>query len=116
MFYLSYFVLFLLAFPPQEPTTISGAEAKAHAGQIVRVCGIVKSIKERRGNAPTFLNFDQPYPKNEFTAIIWRWQRHRFLDLGKQLGRNVCVTGQVREYRGRAQMTLTKADQLSQSH
>lgn len=103
--------MFLFATPPQTP--IASAEAKAHAGQVVRVCGVLKTIKEPRGNAPTFLNFDQLYPKNEFTAIIWRWQRHLFLDLRARRGQPICVTGVVYLYRERAQMTLTKAEQLT---
>lgn len=117
MFVLSNIVvcMFLLAFPPQEEIkTVSAAEAKAEAGRVVRVCGIVAGIYEsRRGNTPTILNFEKPYPQNEFGGVVWRWQRHRFGNLRAQIGQKICVTGRVRLYRGAAQMTLTKAEQLT---
>ena len=113
MFYLSIISLIvsLLANPPQTEKTITASEAKAYVGQTVRVCGVVFSIRESRRGAgsPTFLNFDQPYSRTEFSAVIWRWQRHHFLNLRERRGQRTCVIGKVREYRGRAQMTLTKA-------
>ena len=77
MSYLScwYFVVYLLAFPPQAvPRPLTAAEAKAHVGERVKVCGVIASIYEPRGSSrsPTMLNFDHKFLQNEFTAIIWK--------------------------------------------
>ena len=79
------------------------------------MCGLIASIYEPRGcsRRPTMLNFDAKYPQNEFTAIIWKWQRHRFPGLRALVKEKACVTGEVREYRGRAEITLRESEQLS---
>lgn len=113
---LSFIVLSLLANPPQsEPKTITSAEAKVHVGESVKVCGVVRGVYEpqRSQRNPSFLNFDKPYPQTEFTAVIWRQDRAAFGDLRGTVGKKACVTGQVKEYRGRAQMVLTRGEQLS---
>lgn len=106
--------LLLLASPPQDLTAITSAEAKRHVGERVKVCGILSQIKEPfRRSGPTYLNFEQKYPRNEFAAVIWKWQRHRFVDLKARIGKSICVVGQMKEYEGRAQITLTKTEQLT---
>lgn len=82
--------LLLLPHPPQDLTAITSAEAKRHVGERVKVCGVIASIYEPRRSRrnPTMLNFDKPYPQT-------------------------CVTGQIRDFKGRAQMTLSKAEQLT---
>ncbi len=108
--------LFLFANPPQsaELQTITTAQAKTHLGETVKVCGLLMEVREPfRRSGPTYLNFDAKYPKNEFSAIIWKWQRHRFVELKAQIGKQVCVTGQVKEYQGKPQITLTINYQFS---
>ena len=106
--------LLLLPQPPQQMSAITSAEAKHHIGETVKVCGRIATIYEPRRSKrnPTFLNFDKPYPQVEFTAIIWQQARAAFGNLPAWIGKPTCVTGVVREYRGRAQMTLTHATNL----
>ena len=49
-------------------------------GQKATVCGIVASATflSRSKGQPTFLNLDQPYPRQIFTAVIWGKDREYF--------------------------------------
>jgi hypothetical protein len=53
--------------------TLTATEAKAHIGEQATVCGKVVSTRYAEGShgQPTFLNFDQRYPKQVFTLLIW---------------------------------------------
>ncbi len=120
MYYLSHLFLcwawlLLLPQPPQQMNAITSSDAKRHVGERARVCGVVASIYEPRRSKrnPTMLNFDQPYPQTEFTAIIWQQHRPAFGDVRALVKQRVCVTGWVRAYRGRAQMTLQTSEQMS---
>jgi hypothetical protein len=62
-----------LSAQPRKVQTITAEQAKDHIGETARVCGMVVSPHyafETRGH-PTFLNFDRPYPRQVFTAVIW---------------------------------------------
>lgn len=61
---------------------ISAAEAKNHIGEKAAVCGNVVSTHyaaRSKGN-PTFLNLDEPYPRQIFTILIWGSDRPKFGD------------------------------------
>ena len=50
---------------------IAAAEAKNHVGEKMTVCGKVVSTHFASGSKgqPTFLNLDEPYPKEVFTIL-----------------------------------------------
>ena len=52
-------------------------------GQNATVCGIVvtATFSGRSKGQPTFLNLDQPYPCQIFTAVIWGKDREYFIAL-----------------------------------
>jgi hypothetical protein len=60
--------------------TLTATEAKAHIGEQATVCGKVVSTRwaESSRGSPTFLNFDQPYPDQVFTLVIWGNDRSKF--------------------------------------
>jgi hypothetical protein len=75
------FLFFLLAFSTSAQTNkITAAEAKDHVGEVRTVCGKVVSthyaVKSK--GEPTFLNLDEPYPKEVFTILIWGSDRAMF--------------------------------------
>jgi len=50
---------------------------------------------------PTFLNLDAPYPRQVFTVVIWGSDRPKFsAPEEKYRGKQICVTGQIKEFRG----------------
>src|SRR5262252_3493302 len=69
-----------LSFAGFSGESISPSQAAAHVGETKTVCGRVASTKfaESSNRSPTFLNLDQPYPKQIFTAVIWGADRPKF--------------------------------------
>src|ERR1700751_2782407 len=95
----------LLAIPDLSAQTkkLTTAEAKDHVGDRATVCGRVVSThyaKSSKGEA-TFLNLDEPYPKEIFTILIWGSDREKFGSPELEYkGRRVCATGKITSYRG----------------
>jgi hypothetical protein len=64
---------------------------------------------------PTFLDLDKPYPNAPFTAVIFGDDRAKFGTPETSLrGKRVCVTGQIRYYRGKPEIILSDPTQLAQ--
>ena len=93
----------LLAFGQSSSVKLSATEAKNHIGQQATVCGKVASTRyasTSRGK-PTFLNLGKPYPNQVFTILIWGENREKFgTPEEKYRDQQVCVTGNITEYRG----------------
>ena len=88
----------LLAQPSLTPV-----EAKAHVGEMATVCGKVVSARfaESSTRQPTFLNLDQPFPKQIFTVVIFGSDRGKFGEPEKAfLNQTICATGTIEDYRG----------------
>jgi len=95
---------------------VPAAEADRHVGRVARVCGRVASaahIGSVQG-APTFLNFDQAYPNQVFTVVIWGSNRAKFERPPERMydGRTICVTGEIETYKGRPQIEVTDPGQI----
>ena len=91
-------------------------EAARHVGENATVCGLVASATYASGlNAqPTFLNLGKPYPDQIFTAVIFGRDRGKFGTPETRRGKQICVTGEIRLYRGKPEITLTDPKQLSE--
>ncbi len=94
---------------------LTGAEAKDHIGNRATVCGKVVSThyaKSSKGE-PTFLNLDEPYPKEVFTILIWGSDREKFgTPEDEYKGLRVCVTGKITSYRSRPEIVATERGQI----
>jgi len=94
---------------------LTSAEAKNHIGERATVCGKVVSAHyatRTKGN-PTFLNLDEPYPKQIFTILIWGSDRPKFGDPeNKYANKNVCVSGTVKDYRGVPEVVAEQPSQI----
>ena len=100
----------------QQEDIVRAHQAIEHAGEYAMVCGVVASARYNRDSkgAPTYLNFDKPYPDQDFSAIIFGKNRKNFSPDPETLaGYKACVYGKVKIYKGKAQIELVKADQLS---
>ena len=64
----------------QAADTLAAKDAAAHVGETATVCGTVVSANYtvKSKGPPTFLNFDQPYPNQVFTLMIWGSDRAKF--------------------------------------
>lgn len=94
---------------------ITAAEAKDHIGDRATVCGKVASThyaKSSKGE-PTFLNLDEPYPKEIFTILIWGSDRGKFgTPESEYKALQVCVTGKITTYRGVPEIVANEREQI----
>jgi hypothetical protein len=113
-----YLFSLLLAFSTAAQTNkITGAEAKDHVGEIRTVCGKVVSTHYASGSKgqPTFLNLDEPYPKEVFTILIWGNDRAKFgTPETKYKDAKVCVTGKITSHREKPEIIATEPSQIVQ--
>lgn len=95
--------------------SLTPAEAKAHVGEMATVCGKVVSARfaESSTRQPTFLNLDQPFPKQIFTVVIFGSDRSKFGEPEKEfLNQTICATGTIEDYRGLPQIVATEPKQI----
>jgi hypothetical protein len=106
-----YSLLLLLAISTAAQTSkITAAEAKDHVGETRTVCGRVASthFASKSKGEPTFLNLDEPYPKEVFTILIWGSDRAKFgTPETKYKDAKVCVTGKITSHREKPEIIAT---------
>lgn len=105
--------------PPKAPTGVSWDEAKHHIGERTTVCGPVVDSMWASGSKgkPTFLNIGKPYPDpNRFTVVIWIQNRGKFPQPPEDyyLGKTICVTGLIDEYKGIPQIEVKDPSQIQE--
>jgi DNA/RNA endonuclease YhcR with UshA esterase domain len=95
--------------------TLTSTEAKAHIGEQATVCGKVVSTRwaESSRGGPTFLNFDQPYPDQVFTLVIWGNDRSKFDNPeATYRGKRVCVNGKISAFKGVPEVIANDPSQI----
>jgi DNA/RNA endonuclease YhcR with UshA esterase domain len=116
--YTIYFLFFLVTLSTSaQSNKITAAEGKDHVGETRTVCGKVVSTHYASGSKgqPTFLNLDEPYPKEVFTILIWGSDRAKFgAPETKYKDARVCVTGKITSYRGKPEIIATEPKQIVQ--
>lgn len=103
-------------FSRSHAVTLAATQARDHAGETATVCGVVASatFAVRTKGTPTFLNLDQPYPKQVFTAVIWGSDRPKFGQPEVSYrGKHICVTGTIKVFRGMPEIVVTTPSQIS---
>src|SRR5262245_47804488 len=75
--------------PTGAPPVYAASTARAHVGANATVTGTIAEVNF----APSLvrLNFDQPFPKQTFTAVIFAPNTNRFGDLASLKGKNIEV-------------------------
>jgi DNA/RNA endonuclease YhcR with UshA esterase domain len=107
--------LMLTTFCLAEGKKINAREASSYIGQEITVCGVVASSKYafRSKGQPTFLNLDEPYPHQIFTVLIWGNDRLAFGTPDVYYsGKNICVEGVIKRYRGTPEIIVKSPDQI----
>src|SRR5262245_38514307 len=101
-----------------QPAPLTAAEAKAHIGEQATVCGLVKSARwaSASNHKPTFLNLDEPYPKQVFTVVIFEESRGKFATAPEDRfkDKRICVTGKIEEFRGTPEIVVTAPSQIAE--
>src|SRR5262249_51424279 len=90
-------------------------QAKNHFRETATVCGVVVSTKyaESSRRSPTFLDLDNPSPRQPFTIVIWGTDRAKFgTPEATYAGKRVCVTGTIQEHRGKPEIVATDPSQI----
>jgi hypothetical protein len=94
---------------------ITPAEAKNHVGEESTVCGTVVGTRyaDRSKGQPTFLNLDEPYPKQIFTIVIWGSDRPKFGEPERTYrDERVCVTGTITSHKGTPEIAASDPTQM----
>jgi hypothetical protein len=66
-----------------------------------------------RKRKPTFIDFGPPHPNQLFTALIWGEYRDKFDYVPESLlGKTVCVSGKITEYKGKAEIKVSDPTQI----
>jgi hypothetical protein len=95
---------------------LTAHQAAEYVGETATVCGVVVSANyaTKSKGQPTFLNFDQAYPNQIFTVVILGSDRPKFGTPERSfLGKRVCATGEILQYRGKPEIIATSPDQLT---
>jgi len=95
---------------------LTAAQAKDHVGERATVCGTVASAKfaEKTKGSPTFLDFEKPFPRQLFTAVIWGDDRPKFGQPEVEYqGKKICVTGEIKLFRKRPEIVVTEKNQIT---
>ena len=93
-----------------EPLRLTAAEAKDHIGTNAIVTGTI--VEVHKGGRTINLNFDNPFPKQPFSAVIFSEKTNLFPEVDNLKGKSVECSGKITEYRDRPQIVLLKTNQL----
>jgi hypothetical protein len=96
---------------------LTTAQAKNHVGKNATVCGVVAIAIYANSShrQPTLICFDNYYPHQSFTAVIWGEDRSKFGTPETTLnGKEICVSGVIEEYQGKPQIVLRRKGQLTE--
>jgi DNA/RNA endonuclease YhcR with UshA esterase domain len=108
-------VILLAVSPALAQKALTATEAKDHIGEQGTVCGKVVSTRyaESSRGSPTFLNFDQPYPNQVFTLLIWGSDRSKFGDPETSYrGKRICITGKLTSFKGVPEVVASEPAQI----
>jgi hypothetical protein len=95
--------------------TLTPAEAAQAIGHKATICGVVASVHFAMSShgSPTFVNLGEPYPNEPFQIVIWGDDRPGFSPAPESWqGKNICVTGNVRLYKGIPEIIARSPDQI----
>ena len=105
----------LAAAAPSAADELDPTDAARHVGEQSTVCGVVTGAKfsSHRKRKPTFIDFGPPHPNQVFTALIWGEHRVKFdYEPESLLGRTICVSGIITEYKGKPEIKVSEPSQI----
>lgn len=109
--YIFFFLLFAFAVSinSYSQETISSQVAKDYIGQTLQVKGKVANIfTSPKGN--TFINFDEPSPKQTFTAVVMSGTSIDISNIKENC--TLTVYGTIKEYKGKPEIILENNEQI----
>ena len=94
------------------PGVYPDREAAAHVGETATVVGTVASVFRSPGGN-VYLNFGADYPRQTFTTVALAPAPGWTAGLDTLKGKRVRVRGEIVSYRGRVEIVLRDADQIT---
>ena len=96
-------------------TQIDAKDASRHIGERVVACAKVVGTRYLSRSGVTFLNLVEAYPASPLTVVIFDKDRAHFPTPPEKLyaDKDICVTGQVTSYQGRAEIIITQPADIS---
>ena len=92
-------------------TEISVDSAANYMGQNVKICSKVYGVKAFE--SVTLLNLGAAYPLSPLTIAVATKDNANFdIPFDNYKGEEICVTGIISEHKGKAQIILTKQEQI----
>ena len=106
-----FFLIIIFSFCALCQTKITPAKAKANIGKEVIIKGkIDQVVKSAAGNY--FFNMGGKFPHNKFTAIIFKSDVKKFGRLNTYEGKEVEISGRIREYNDKPEIILDSLAQI----
>ncbi|MBP9214563.1 MAG: hypothetical protein KBF36_08410 [Chitinophagaceae bacterium] len=106
--------LFLGMHLTMQAQNIQPADAVNHIGETVTVCGKIFGGKFFDKSEMTLLNMGAAFPKSPLTIVIAKDDRKNFKTAPEEFysDKNVCITGVVKEYKGKPQIFIKSEDDI----
>ena len=90
---------------------ITPAKAKNYIGKTETITGIIDQV-HLTNTGTYFLNMGGKFPNNPFTAIIFKSDASKFGDIKRYAGKEVEVSGMVKEYKNETEIILESKKQI----
>lgn len=96
--------------------SISIDSVSMHIGERVTVCSKVFGTRflDQSNRQPTFLNMGAAYPNSPLTVVIFGDDRKNFAGAPETMyaDKEICVTGVIKEYKGKAEIIVNKPEEM----
>lgn len=100
------FVLFISTFSFAQEK-YSAPKAGKHIGEEAIISGIIAQVSTP-SNGIIYLNIDEKYPKNYFTAVTFKKYADLFPDAKELEVKKVEISDKIEEYKGKPQIILKR--------
>lgn len=94
-----------------NPSTYDYSEAVNHIGEYARIAGTVVEVYTAKSGV-TFLDYCKNYKTCPFTAVIFASDATKFPNL-KQYTGPLTITGEIKSYKGKAEIILKTPSQIT---
>ncbi len=91
--------------------TVTSSQAKDFVGEFKYVKGLVAGVTTTKSGI-TYINFDNKYPDNIFSAVIFKDYKDLFDIAALNKCKNIVVYGKIEMYKEKPQIVLKEASQI----
>ncbi|MCJ8209166.1 hypothetical protein MUY27_05565 [Mucilaginibacter sp. RS28] len=96
-------------------TTIPAKEAAKHINETVTICDKIADGRYFANSQTTLLNVGNVHPNELLTLVIKGDDRKKFEQEPEKffLNKKVCITGKIIDFKGRPEIVITEASQIT---